>query len=73
MPTGIGQVEQVAWVGTMAMEEPLLKKATAIQLQLTVVKRQCKYFVTIPFIAPKKLELQIFMGNVMILIYYQLI
>lgn len=39
----------------------LLKRATAIQLQLTVAKRECGYFVTTPFIALKKLEIHIFM------------
>lgn len=49
----------------------LLKRAAATQLQLTVAKRGYRHFVTTPFIVQKKLEIQIFMWNGMILIYCQ--
>lgn len=38
-----------------------LKRAAAVQLQLTVAKRECAYFVTTPLNALKKLGIHIFM------------
>lgn len=49
----------------------LLKRAAAMPLQLTVAKRECRYFVTTPVNVQKTLEIQMFMWNVMILIYCQ--